>query len=75
MTGTELVIDGGKLSGQWRLADTAYGARGNPTVVSWARSYLRKLPRLPEPMPSGMLRKVGRECVARQINLLLEVGK
>ena len=28
MTGTELVIDGGKLSGQWRLADTPYGARG-----------------------------------------------
>ena len=27
MTGTELIIDGGKLSGQWRLADTAYGAR------------------------------------------------
>ena len=25
MTGTELVIDGGKLSGQWRLADTPYG--------------------------------------------------
>ena len=28
MTGTELVIDGGKLSGQWRLADTPYGVRG-----------------------------------------------
>ena len=28
MTGTELVIDGGKLSGRWRLADAAYGARG-----------------------------------------------
>ena len=28
MTGTELIIDGGKLSGQWRLADTPYGARG-----------------------------------------------
>ena len=27
MTGTELVIDGGKLSGQWRLADTPYGMR------------------------------------------------
>ena len=26
MTGTELIIDGGKLSGQWRLADTPYGA-------------------------------------------------
>ncbi len=26
MTGTELIIDGGKLSGQWRLADTLYGA-------------------------------------------------
>ena len=28
MTGTELVIDGGKLSGQWRLADTPYGMQG-----------------------------------------------
>ena len=28
MTGTELIIDRGKLSGQWRLADTPYGARG-----------------------------------------------
>ena len=28
MTGTELVIDGGKLSGQWRLADTPYGWQG-----------------------------------------------
>jgi NAD(P)-dependent dehydrogenase (short-subunit alcohol dehydrogenase family) len=27
MTGTELIIDGGKLSGQWRLADTPYGAQ------------------------------------------------
>ena len=27
MTGTELAIDGGKLSGQWRLADTPYGAK------------------------------------------------
>ena len=26
MTGTELIIDGGKLSGQWRLADAPYGA-------------------------------------------------
>ena len=25
MTGTELIIDGGKLSGQWRLADTPFG--------------------------------------------------
>ena len=31
MTGTELIIDGGKLSGQWRLADTAYGSRGTVT--------------------------------------------
>ena len=28
MTGTELIIDAGKLSGQWRLADTPYGMRG-----------------------------------------------
>ena len=28
MTGTELIIDGGKLSSQWRLADTPYGVRG-----------------------------------------------
>ena len=28
MTGTELVIDGGKLPGRWRLADTTYGMRG-----------------------------------------------
>ena len=28
MTGTELIIDGGKLSVQWRLADTPYGMRG-----------------------------------------------
>ena len=28
MTGNELIIDGGKLSGQWRLADTPYGVRG-----------------------------------------------
>ena len=26
MTGTELIIDGGKLSDQWRLADTPHGA-------------------------------------------------
>ena len=26
--GTELIIDVGKLSGQWRLADTPYGVRG-----------------------------------------------
>ena len=25
MTGTEMIIDGGKLSGQWRLADTPFG--------------------------------------------------
>ena len=25
MTGTQLIIDGGKLSGQWRLADTPFG--------------------------------------------------
>ena len=34
MTGTELIIDGGKLSGQWRLADTPFGqavlARSRP---------------------------------------------
>lgn len=28
MTGTELIIDGGKLSGQWRIAETSYGMRG-----------------------------------------------
>ena len=28
MTGTELIIDGGKLSDQWRLADTPYGMQG-----------------------------------------------
>ena len=28
MTGTELIIDGGKLSGQCRLADIPYGIRG-----------------------------------------------
>ena len=28
MTGTEMVIGAGKLSGQWRLADTASGMRG-----------------------------------------------
>ena len=28
MTGTELIIDGGKLSGQWRIAETSYGTRG-----------------------------------------------
>ena len=28
MTGTELIIDVGKLSGQWRLAETPYGVRG-----------------------------------------------
>ena len=28
MTGTELIIDGGKLSGQWRIAETPYGTRG-----------------------------------------------
>ena len=28
MTGIELVIDGGKLSGQWWSADTVYGVRG-----------------------------------------------
>ncbi len=28
MTGTELIIDGGKLSGQWRIAETPYGMRG-----------------------------------------------
>ncbi len=28
MTGTELIIAGGKLSGQWRLADTPYGMKG-----------------------------------------------
>ena len=27
MTGTELVIDGGKLSGQWRLADNGRASR------------------------------------------------
>lgn len=27
-TGTELIIDGGKLSGQWRIAETPYGMRG-----------------------------------------------
>ena len=28
ITGTELIIDRGKLSGQWRLAEDPYGARG-----------------------------------------------
>ena len=33
-TGTELIIDGGKLSGQWRLAESPYGGGGNLTVVN-----------------------------------------
>ena len=32
--GTELIIDVGKLSGQWRLADTPYGVRGTG-VIGW----------------------------------------
>ena len=28
VTGTELIIDGDKFSGQWRLSDTPYGMRG-----------------------------------------------
>ena len=38
MTGTELIIDGDKLYGQWRLADTPYGMRGDWAVVTLKRS-------------------------------------
>ena len=48
MIGTELVIYRGKLSGQWRLADTAYGARVDWTVAGWGRSHIRYFQSTPD---------------------------